>query len=163
MLERALQVLKVLKKTLWQSVTLAWYDGQTRTLASPLFRCAGCWCVIRQASMTLLPYSARMTSAMSTGLWSDLAIARTTPFLLGLFSWVTLLTEQFHQEGISLSGRQSAWYPKARPTFADALALVRYHLWQQRETFLMPQPEPDMIKIPRSYLDIITDAACYAA
>jgi hypothetical protein len=25
MLERALQVLKVLKKTLWQSVTLAWY------------------------------------------------------------------------------------------------------------------------------------------
>jgi hypothetical protein len=95
--------------------------------------------------------------------WSDLAIARTTPVLLGLFSWVTLLAEQFHQAGITISGRQCAWYPKARPTFADALALVRYHLWQQRQTFLMSQPEPDMIKIPRSYLDILTDAACYAA
>jgi len=95
--------------------------------------------------------------------WSDLAIARTTPILLGLFSWVTLLAERFQQAGFSITGRPSAWYPKARPTFSDALAVVRQCLWQQRETFLMSQPEPDMIKIPRSYLDILTEAACYAA
>lgn len=95
--------------------------------------------------------------------WSDLAIARTTPVLLGLFSWVTLLAQQFHQEGINIRGRHSAWYPKVRPTFADALALVRYHLWQQRETFLMSQTDTDMIKTPRSYLDILVEAACYAA
>ena len=110
-----------------------------------------------------LEESRRHLGVESQRQWSDLAIARTTPVLLGLFSWVTLLAQQFHQEGINISGRHSAWYPKVRPTFADALALVRYHLWQQRETFLMSQTDTDMIKIPRSYLDILVDAACYAA
>lgn len=95
--------------------------------------------------------------------WSDKAIARTTPVLLGLFSWVTWVTEQFHQAGFNISPRHSAWYPKARPTFSDALALLREHLWQYQETFLMSDSEPDMRKVPRSYLDILVEAACYAA
>src|SRR3954453_143872 len=55
--------------------------------------------------------------------WSDLAIARTTPALLGLFSLVTLWA------GATRGGvrpRSAAWYPKPRPTFSDALAAVRY-------------------------------------
>jgi hypothetical protein len=56
--------------------------------------------------------------------WSDLAIARTTPCLLALFSVVTLLADRLVRHG-TLPLPQEAWYRKARPTFADALAAVR--------------------------------------
>jgi len=95
--------------------------------------------------------------------WSDKAIARTTPVLLGLFSWVVLVAEQLDRLGHPVSARQSAWYAKTRPTFSDALAVVRQHLWQQRETFLMSSPNPDMVKISRPYFITLVEAACYAA
>ena len=60
--------------------------------------------------------------------WSDKAILRTTPALLGLFSLVTLLAHQHARRG-RLPIRQAAWYVKPRPTFSDALAVVRQHLW----------------------------------
>jgi len=62
--------------------------------------------------------------------WSDLAIQRTTPALLGLFSVVTLLAHQATRRR-RLSARQAAWYAKPRPTFSDALALVRRQIWQE--------------------------------
>ena len=40
--------------------------------------------------------------------WSDKAIARTTPILMGLFSWVTLLAHQ-SQSGGKLPIRQASW------------------------------------------------------
>jgi len=55
--------------------------------------------------------------------WSDLAILRTTPALLALFSLVTLLAHQ-HAKRCKLPIRQAAWYHKSQPTFSDALALV---------------------------------------
>lgn len=62
---------------------------------------------------------------------SDLAISRTTPCLLGLFSLVTLLAAC-----LSSAERQaaatSAWYPKVRPTFSDTLAAVRRHIWHEQ-------------------------------
>jgi len=61
--------------------------------------------------------------------WSDFAIARTTPALLGLFSLVTLLANQLLQ-GKPMPVRQAAWYRKSKPTFSDALACVRRGLWQ---------------------------------
>jgi hypothetical protein len=61
--------------------------------------------------------------------WSDRAIARTTPVLLGLFSLVALLAHQ-HARRRQLPIRQTAWYFKATPTFSDALALVRRSLWR---------------------------------
>ena len=61
--------------------------------------------------------------------WSDRAILRTTPALLGLFALVTLLAHQHVRRG-HLPTRQAAWYTKAQPTFSDALAVVREHLWQ---------------------------------
>ena len=60
--------------------------------------------------------------------WSDLAIARTTPILLGLYSWVTLAADSLVADGV-VSIRQAAWYSKPLPTFSDALAWVRYELW----------------------------------
>ena len=51
--------------------------------------------------------------------WSDAAIARTTPTLLGLFSLVTLLAHPSAKRK-KLPIRQAAWYSKDTPTFSDA-------------------------------------------
>ena len=50
--------------------------------------------------------------------WTPLAIARTTPALFGLFSVVTLLAHRACT-GATLPLRQTAWYRKPLPTFAD--------------------------------------------
>ena len=68
--------------------------------------------------------------------WSDMATGRTTPALLGLFSVVTLFAHQRMRQAAGALRRQVAWYHKAHPTFADALALVRKQLWAQEEIFL---------------------------
>ena len=60
--------------------------------------------------------------------WAEQAIARTTPCLLALFSLVTLLADRLARQS-TLPLPQDAWYRKARPTFADALAAVRQHYW----------------------------------
>lgn len=49
--------------------------------------------------------------------WSELAIRRTTPVLLGLFSLVTLMADRLQAD---LPLQQSAWYVKPLPTFIDA-------------------------------------------
>jgi hypothetical protein len=94
--------------------------------------------------------------------WSDRAIARTTPALLGLFSWITLAAHLLQAEH-PLPVRQAAWYTKPLPTFSDAIACVRSHLWPHSHTFCMSPPEPEMIKMPRSLLDRLVDTLCYAA
>jgi hypothetical protein len=53
--------------------------------------------------------------------WSDLAIMRTTPALLGLFSLVTLWAHDLAAE-IPLVPATAAWYPKSHCTFSDAIA-----------------------------------------
>jgi len=56
--------------------------------------------------------------------WSDLAIACTTPTLLGLHSLIALWTNDL-QTSRSIVVRASAWYRKGVVTFSDALAAVR--------------------------------------
>ena len=94
--------------------------------------------------------------------WSDKAIARTTPLLLGLFSWVTLVADS-RQCATLMHVRQTAWYLKARPTFADALGWVRYELWQTSATFHTSSRTPEVVKIPRAFMDRLLDTVCYAA
>jgi hypothetical protein len=93
--------------------------------------------------------------------WSDLAIARTTPCLLGLFSLVALMAERLHARG-ALVVRQAAWYEKPVPTFSDALAAVRRQLWKQQSFSISPS-ETQITKIPRALLERLTDALAYAA
>ncbi len=93
--------------------------------------------------------------------WSDLAIRRVTPALLGLFSRVTLLAHDQITAG-ACPVRQAAWYPKPRPTFADALALVRRSLWAET-TFCTSPPQDDRVKVPRALVDHLSDMLCYAA
>ena len=62
--------------------------------------------------------------------WSEKAIRRTAPALLGLFSVVTLLANHRMANDENLDAvRRAAWYDKSRPTFSDALAVVRKQLW----------------------------------
>jgi hypothetical protein len=93
--------------------------------------------------------------------WSDKAIARTTPVLLGLFSWVTLAAHLLVQQR-QVTVRQAAWYVKVHPTFSDAVSWVRQVLWFPTATFRMSSPEADMVKIPRPLLDRLVDTVCYA-
>jgi DDE superfamily endonuclease len=93
--------------------------------------------------------------------WSDLAIRRTTPALLGLFSIVTLLAHQ-QKAQVSATVRITAWYDKPRPTFSDTLALVRKELWAQ-EIFCESSWQADTVKVSREFMERLTDAVCYAA
>jgi hypothetical protein len=92
--------------------------------------------------------------------WSDLAIHRTTPALLGLFSLVTLLAQPHLRAAGAV--RQAAWYPKPLPTFADALALVRRQHWHSILSCTSPGAA-DMVEVPRPVLERLTHALCYAA
>jgi hypothetical protein len=96
--------------------------------------------------------------------WSDMAIRRTTPALLGLFSLVALFAHQRIREAAGVFRRQAAWYHKRHPTFSDALALVRKELWaQEQQTFYGSPLEADTIKVPRVFMERLTEAVCYAA
>jgi hypothetical protein len=93
--------------------------------------------------------------------WSDLAILRTTPALLGLFSLVTIFAQQLLGSD-PFPVRQAAWYTKALPTFSDTLAFVRQHLWPS--TFLCrSSSEHDVVKIPRVLFDRLVDTLAFAA
>ena len=93
--------------------------------------------------------------------WSELAIRRTTPALLGLFSLVTLFAHRRKTQAASAFQRV-AWYHKAHPTFADALALARRQLWAQA-TFCGSSADTETVKVPRAFMERLTDAVCYAA
>ena len=93
--------------------------------------------------------------------WSELAIRRTTPVLLGLFSLITLFAHA-RMSSPSAAARQAAWYQKSQPTFADALALVRRSLWTQ-QLFPLSPVDADLVQIPRAVVTRLTDTLCYAA
>jgi hypothetical protein len=92
--------------------------------------------------------------------WTTRAIARTTPCLLGLFSLVVLVAHALHPE--QLPTRHTAWYPKTEPTFVDALAAVRRHLWAQRNSPTPPAPL-ESVNSSEGLLDTLIDVAWYAA
>ena len=83
---------------------------------------------------------------------------------MGLFSLVTLVAhEHYHHQTTHLSAVQvTAWYTKTTPTFSDALALVRRHLWTQT-TFPTSLGYSDVDKVPRTLLAHLADLLCYAA
>jgi hypothetical protein len=93
--------------------------------------------------------------------WSDLAIVRTTPALLGLFSLVTLFAHQLLQ-GQELPVRQAAWYGKTVATFSDTLAFVRQQLWPVSISW-MSGAKGDVVVIPKALFERLTDTLAYAA
>ncbi len=93
--------------------------------------------------------------------WSEMAIQRTTPALLGLFSLIALLVDRQMTRAVGVV-RQAAWYHKRDPTFADALALVRKQLWAHA-TYCGSPSATDTVKVPRAFVERLTEAVCYAA
>lgn len=117
---------------------------------------------IRRWTMEVTLEEARAHLGMETQRqWNERAIARTTPALLSLSSIITLTAHQLLQKQSAIV-RVTAWYAKIRPTFADAIAVVRRHLWDHMH-FSTSQHETDMIKIPRVLFDRFIDVVCYAA
>jgi hypothetical protein len=95
--------------------------------------------------------------------WSARAILRTTPALMGLYSFVTLLAhEHLTATPPADAVHQTAWYVKTTLTFSDARALVRRHLWTH-STFPISPWTPGLIKVPAALFDQLTDLLCYAA
>ena len=93
--------------------------------------------------------------------WSELAIARTTPALFGLFSLVTLLADQRLSRS-RVTVPLPTWSRKDHFTFADALALVRRELWTD-QTFQLSTESTDTVKVPRALIEHLTNILCYAA
>jgi hypothetical protein len=93
--------------------------------------------------------------------WSDPAIARTTPALLGLFSLIALWAQDLYGR-TTPPPRTASWYAKPLPTFSDALALVRRELWASHD-FRISAATAEIVQIPQTTLNALIGAACYAA
>jgi hypothetical protein len=93
--------------------------------------------------------------------WNALAIARTTPALLGLFSFIVLLAHHLTHLG-DIPSRSTAWYTKRDVTFSDVLAFVRRHLWQEVK-FSNSLQNTRLVHFPLSVLDDLLETLCYAS
>lgn len=66
--------------------------------------------------------------------WSDKAIARTTPILMGLYTIICLICNRLQEER-PIEVAQTAWYEKKDATFSDLLKSVRKILWKDNLIF----------------------------
>jgi len=199
--QRALKARLTDPATVWQTITIDWYQGKQRTLeiatGLALWYTPGQdplplrWVLVRDPAGKLLPAAFFATDLEATpeqilawiimrwgievtfeearahlGLetqrqWSDLAIARTTPALLGLFSFITLLAHRLNPDQ-PLPVRSAAWYTKSDATFSDVIACVRRHLWSHTE-FVQSPAETRHPPISADVLHGLVDVLCYAA
>jgi hypothetical protein len=118
------------------------------------------WFVLRWQLETTFQEVRKHLGVETQRQWNDLAIARTTPVLLGLFSLVTLFADE-QARSKDLWVRQAAWYVKELPTFSDALASVRRELWRVL-VFGMSGEKGDMQKLPQPLWESLVEALCYA-
>ena len=93
--------------------------------------------------------------------WSDRAILRTTPALLGLFSLTSLWVHDL-QAVRAFVPRTAAWYRKSYPTFSDAIAAVRREIWRHHN-YCMSRTGAESIKIPRTIWERMAKALAYVA
>ena len=83
---------------------------------------------------------------------------------MGLFSWTTLAAHLLRQQGQPagpIAGRLGT--PNRSPTFVDAIALVRRHLWLASEGFSLSAADPDIRKVPAALYHRLIDSLAYAA
>jgi hypothetical protein len=80
--------------------------------------------------------------------WSDLAILRTTPALLDLYSLITVWAHELASaRSGAITPHAAAWYDKVQPTFSDAIAAVRRVLYTP-EGFSTSRRQPETVEIP---------------
>lgn len=61
--------------------------------------------------------------------WSDKAIARATPVLMGLYSVICLIGNRMNSEK-EIIPEKTAWYDKESISFSDLIRCIRTHLWR---------------------------------
>src|SRR3954447_7497872 len=116
------------------------------------------WFVRRWRTETTFEEARRHLGVETQRQWSDLAILRTTPALLGLFSLVAVWAAEIRaRRGLPLDA--AYWYPKRAPTFSDALAAVRAELWRA-EALATSRSDPEATKIPAGLLERLLLVAC---
>jgi len=115
------------------------------------------WFVHRWSIETTFQETRRHLGVETQRQWSDLAIARTTPALFGLFSLITLWAAEAKA---ALHPRAAAWYAKDEPTFSDAIATVRRVLWAV-PNLAISRLNPGNVEIPAALLQRLTEAVCY--
>ena len=93
--------------------------------------------------------------------WSKLAIERTSPAILGLFSLITLLAHHLLGDA-PLPIRSAAWYLKPHATFSDTIAFVRLHLWTHTN-FVNSQSQTRPPPISDTVLHGLVDTLCYSS
>lgn len=120
-----------------------------------------CWFVRRWTMEVTFEESRAHLGVETQRQWNWLAIGRSTPALMALYSIVTLTSEALMKREAKVV-RTAAWYAKTEPTFSDAIAMVRRQLWSHCY-FSTSEQKTDLIKIPRSLFERLTDAVCYAA
>jgi hypothetical protein len=96
--------------------------------------------------------------------WSDLAMLRTTPALLGLYSLVTVWAYGLMQASQSAvkPHHPAAWYNKNEPTFSDAIGAVRCVLWSPTG-FSMSRSGAENVEIPLLLFKRFVETPCLAA
>jgi hypothetical protein len=118
--------------------------------------------VVRRWSVEVTVEEARAPLGCETQRqWSEQAITRTTPVLVGLFSLVTLLALRLSQS-MPVPVPTTAWDHQVEPPVADCLALVRQHLWRARYVVKSP-PEAACMQCPREVLDLLSHGFPLAA
>ena len=97
--------------------------------------------------------------------WSDKAIARSTPILMGLYSLVCLMGNRLEQ-GNQLKVQEAAWYKKKHATFSDILRAVRMEIWRDnlfsQKAKITPSAEnitPEMLEWADSIVECVLQAA----
>ena len=116
------------------------------------------WFVRRWRTETTFEEARRHLGVESQRQWSDLAIQRTTPALLGLFSLVTLWASRLATER-GPAPERVRWYPKPLPTFSDALALIRRELWTAQVSAISPADRTAR-NVPADLIDRLLLVAC---
>ncbi len=95
--------------------------------------------------------------------WSDRAILRTTPVLLGLFSLITLWADDLARNtATALPLNATAWYRKHKPTFSDAIAAVRRMLWCP-PNYAISRTSAETVQMPAALLNRVFQTLCLAA
>ena len=85
--------------------------------------------------------------------WSDNAIQRSTPLLMGIYSLLTLIALKMNELKKISANEITAWYDKqGELTFADIIILVRRSIWSKRY-FSIPANQDDFVKFSEQELD----------
>jgi|GEM_PF-1421994 len=122
-----------------------------------------CWFVSRWRVETTFQEVRAHLGVETQRQWSDLAILRTTPALLGLFSLITMWANGLARDtATALRPNTAAWYRKQEMTFSDAIAAVRRVLWAP-PNFSMSRQPGETVTIAVGLLYRVFQTLCLAA